>query len=876
MRWISSLFGRRRIFEDLSEEIQQHLEEKTEALVAAGLTRSEATQEARRRFGNVSRIEERGRLAWMWPRLEQTITDIRFALRRLQRSPGFALTAVVTLALGIGANVFVLSLLNSLILKPGAEFASQGIVQISHKDTGGDFSSYRDFEDIRDQDPSFRGVMAYRNLRAGLRIGASPIRSWGYAVSGNYFDVLGVTPVLGHMFHGSDDRGRGSAPYMVISEDLWRRQFGADRKVIGHVVQLNGQSFSIVAVAPRGFRGTDVFFWPDYWIPVMNTQGVTGWDDLCCRDHLGFSVLGRLKPGVTVAQATASLGALARRMANADSKDKGLTLRARLPGAAGDSHDPMRRTLWALELLAGLVLLAACANLASIFTVRANDRTAELAVRLAIGSGRWTLAWQLLTESVLLSFAGGIIASAFAALLLRAVSSWQPFGEYPTRLLASPDVRVYSLAVLISVASGVLFGLLPVRLVWRTDVVQALKAGYREGRTFRRVGIRDALLLLQIVVCTLLVTASLVSVRGIRRALHAPLGFTPQGITLAQGDTHMAGYTGNKALVVQKGMLVAAQTMPGMTAAALADSVPFLGGGDWFIYRDGTTEFVPAHMAFDTATFAISPEYLQVAGTPLLAGRNFTWHDEARSPLVAIVNETFAQKLFGSGSAVGQHFSMWQGARYEVVGVVADGRYEALTEAPRPMMLVPFAQGVGGTPSTNVTVLVRSRLPQNQTVAALQQRLANKDPEVPLSLSAWDDAVDLSLTPVRAASAVLGVMGGLAAVLAGTGIFGMAAYAVSTRRKEQGIRMALGAQRVQVAAALLKRPVALLLCGSVAGVGVGLLLSGLMAHLIAFATPHDPFILLGVLVTMTLLGVAATWVPARRALAIHPAGLLRE
>ena len=876
MRWISSLFARRRIFSDLSDEIQQHLEEQTEALMATGLPRNEAMREARRRFGDVTRIEERGRMVWLWPELEQAVMDVRFAVRRLRRSPGFALTAIITLALGIGANIFVLSLLNSLILKPGSDFASQGIVQVSHRDTGGDSHSYRDFEDIRDQSASFRGVLAFRTLRAGLKIGSSPIRSWGYAVSGNYFDVLGAKPILGHTFHGSDDRGQGSAPYMVISEDLWRRQFGADRSAIGRVVQLNGQPFSIVAVAPRSFRGTDVFFWPDYWIPVMNTKAVTGWDDLCCRDHIGFTVLARLKPGVTAAQATASLSGLAQRMAEADSKDKGLTLRARLPGAAGDSSDPMRRALWALELLAGLVLLAACANLASIFAVRATHRRAELATRLAIGSGRWTIVWQLLTESVLLSFAGGTVGSVFAAVLLRAVSRWQPFGEFPTRLLVTPDLRVYLLAIALSIASGVLFGLLPARLAWRTDVVQALKSGYREERKLRRFSLRDALLLLQIVVCTLLVTTALVSVRGIQRALHAPLGFTPEGITLAQGDLHMAGYSGDEALTVQKEMLDAAQAMPGVTAAALADSLPFLGGGGWFIYRDDTREFVPAHRAFDATTFAVSPGYLEMAGTPLLSGREFTWHDDRKSPLVAIVNETFAQRMFGSTPAVGQRFAMWQTARYEIVGVVADGRYETLSEDPRPMMLVPFAQGVGGTTFTDTTVLVRSRLPQNQTVAGLQQRLANTEPGVPLTLSAWDDAVDLSLTPVRAASAVLDVMGLLAAMLAVTGVFGMAASAVATRRREQGIRMALGAQRMQVAAAVLKRPVVLLLCGSVAGMSVGMALSRIMAPLIAFATPHDPTVVLGVSLTMTLLGVAATWIPARHALAINPARLLRE
>ncbi len=876
MPWLRDLIARRRNFQDLSEEIQQHLQEQAEALMSRGMSRDQAERTARRSFGNVTRIEESGREAWTWPRLEQLFTDLRFAMRRLRRSPGFTLTAVITLALGIGANVFVFSLLNGLILRPLAVPEPANLFQVSRGKNGGDSQSYRDYLDFRDHDASFRGMLAYKTLRAGLDVGKSPVRSWGYAVSGNYFDVLGVQPALGHFFHAKDDRGLGSAPYMVLSDDLWRRQFGSDPRVIGQTVQLNHQPFNIIAVAPRDFRGTDVFFWPDYWIPVMNTEPVTGWDDLCCRDHLGFTILGRLKSGATASQATQSLNALALQMAKADPKDDGLTLRVRLPGAAGDSDDPMRKALAGLMLLSALVLLAACANLASIFAAQASDRSSELATRLAIGSGRWTIVRQLLTEALLVSTLGGVLGSAFARVLLGALSHWQPFGEYPTRLLVTPDARVYLIAFGLSLVSGIVFGLMPARQVWRTDVVQAIKSGYVLSESFRRFTFRDLLLVIQIVVCTLLVTASLVSVLGMARALHVPLGFDPAGVTLAQADLRMAGYTSKDALPAQKRLLDAAQAIPGVTAAAVSDSVPFRSGGDWFVYRWGTTEFLPSHMAFAATTFAVSPGYLRASGTELLAGRDFTWHDDSKSPKVAIVNQTFARMLYGDKPAIGQRFALWATAKYEIVGVVADGRYNALDEEPQPTMLLGLAQGMDGGIATSSTILVRSRLPQNQIASALAHRLADLEPSLPLTVLSWDDAVDLSLTPSRAIATVLGIMGLLAAMLAVTGIFGMASYAVSKRRKEQGIRIAMGAQRAQVLVAMLRRPVLLLLYGSAAGIVAGLLTSHLMAHLIAFATPRDPFVLLGVLLTMTALGAVATWIPARRALAVDPSRLLRE
>jgi predicted permease len=586
--------------------------------------------------------------------------------------------------------------------------------------------------------------------------------------------------------------------------------------------------------------------------------------------------MGRLKPGVTPAQATDSLSALAKQMGKEDKKDDGLTANVIPAGPGGDKNDPVRKALLGIMLLALLVLVAACVNLASIFAARAADRSAELAIRIAIGSNRWHILRQLLVEAILISIAGGVVGVAVARSLLGALSHWQPFGDFPTHFLIAPDARVYLVAMALSLLSGLLFGLLPARQVWKTDVVQAIKTGGAQSESFRRFALRDLLLLVQIAVCTLLVTASLVAARGMQRALRVPLGFQPQGVMLAQADLRMAGYTGQQAVAVQKQLLEAARTIPGVTAAAIADAVPFQGGGGWFVYPDGTKEFIPVHRLFAAPTFLISPGYLEASETRLMAGRGFTWHDDTTSPYVAIVNETFARRLFGGDSAIGKHFILWEKVRCEVVGVVEDGKYSFVAEKTQPAMFFPLSQGVGGHLPTRAMVIVRSRMAPDQITPALREALIAVEPNVPFSFSSWEDTVDLTMVPARAATVLLSIMGLLAAMLAVTGVFGMASYSVSKRLKEQGIRIALGAQHLQVMRSTLGRPVLLLLIGSGLGLVMGILTSRLMAQLVAYATPHDPLILAGVLLTMLLLGLLATLIPARRTVAIDPAQLLRE
>jgi predicted permease len=870
MHWLRSLFHRRQIYSDLSEEIQQHLAEKVEALMAGGMSRKDAEFAARREFGNIARIEESGHQPWMWPRAESILADIKFAFRKLRHSPGFALTAILTLAFGIGANVVTFSVLNGILLRPLDVPHPENLPQI------GENESYPDYRDYQERNQSFSAMLAYKVLSVGMGIDKSVSSSWGNAASGNYFDVLGLQPALGRFFHASDEHGLGSAPYIVLSYDFWKRRFAASPHVLDKIITLNQHPFTVIGVAPENFHGTDYFFWPDYWIPAVNAQQVTGWDDFDWRAHRDFTLLGRLKPGITQQQATQNMGAIARVMAKQYPDDEGLTLTVHKPGPAANHHDPTKSVLLGVTLLAVLVLLAACANLAGIFAARAADRSRELAIRLAIGSSRWAVARQLLTEAILVSFIGGIVGTCFARLLLDALSHWSP-GDLPTHFLIAPDMRVYLVATVLSIASGILFALLPTRQVWSTDVVQAIKSSYVSAGSFRRFAMRDALLLIQVAVCTLLVTSALVAVHSMVRSLHAPLGIAPRNVTLAQVDLQVAGVPDAQSRIVQKRLLDTASAIPGVTATATSDRVPFLGGWYWAVYPWDTKQLVPSHAAFNTNSYMVSPGYFQVAGTHLLSGRDITLDDKLGSPTVAIVNETFARRLFGTTHAVGKRFKLFDPVRLEIIGVVEDGKYQDPGEDPQPAIFLAYAQGIGPyITSSPITVLVRSPLPQDQMTRALHSALSQVVATAPIAVLSWSDAIDRSMMPARTAAVVLGIMGLMAALLAVTGIFGMASYSVSKRMREQGIRMALGAQHFQVLRSTLSRPILILLSGCGIGLVGGLLTTRVLARLISFPSTRDPLVLSAVFLTMLLLGIIATWIPARRALSIDPARLLRD
>jgi predicted permease len=874
---VSRLFQRSQVNAEMEEELRSHIQHRADDLENSGMSRREAERRARIEFGGREKYKEEIHEAMGGNFFETLWQDVRVSVRTLLKTPNFTVVAVLTLALGIGANAVVFAVMNALILRPLNLPGSQSLYMIErgqgHED-GIPMQSYPDYRDLRDRNQSLDGVVAYDMQPAALDTGGNPSRVWLNEASGNYFDVLGIQPYLGRFFHSSDEHGRNSAPYIVLSYGYWQSHFNGDTSVPGRIVQLNKHPFTILGVAPPGFRGIELYFNPNFWTPLANTEQVSG-NNLEERADRSIWLVGRLKPGVTPTQATADLNSIAASLAKAYPKEDGpATFSLVRPGLLGNMLGrPVRAFLAGMMLLAGLILLAACANLGSLFAARATDRSKETALRLALGSSRRRVLRQMLTEALLVSMAGGVAGVLASVVLLRWLSAWQPLTDMPMNVPVSPDVKVYVVALLLALVSGFLFGIVPVRQVLKANPYQVVKAG-SSGTAGRRFTARDGLLVVQIALCAVLVTASLVAVRGMVRSLHSNFGFRPQGVVIANTDLDMAGYSGDRVPAMQRRMQDALEKVPGVTAVGLIDRLPLsMEWSDQGIFKEESTDLSVSHEAMEAVVQGISPGYLRAAGTTLLAGRDFTWHDDEKAPLVALVNPEFARRLFGSESAaVGRYFKKMDGSRIEIVGIVEDGKYKTITETPDPAVFRPILQA----PSSSTWLVIRSRRNPQEVAAAVRGALQNLDEAMPLIIKTWDGQLDSALFASRVATVSLGVLGGLGAMLAVTGIFGMASYSVSKRLRELGIRIALGAQPKEVLRSALGRVFRLLAAGSAVGLLLGLAATKVLSLIVYQATPRDPVVLFGVVVTMLLLGLLAAWIPAQRALAADPLMLLRE
>ena len=864
---------RRRGDDRLREEMESHIAFQTEENIRRGMSSAEARRDARLKFGAADALRESYHSEEGLPFVESVLLDVRYAFRVLRKTPAFTIVAVLTLMLGIGANIVVFGMLNAVLMHPLDVRDPQSLYQIRHQQwMMGRLltTSYPAFEDYQQRNTTFSGMVGINGYsHAQLSWRNKVISVSGDEVTGNYFDLLGVQPATGRFFHTADEHGPNSAPYVVLSDALWRSEFQANPGIVGMTIELDHRPFTVVGVASARFHGTERFVFPDYWIPIVNEGG--GSDYLHNRAAVALTVIGRLKPGVTPRQATDNLNAITAELAKEyPETDDGQPLRLIHPGLMGDEGDVIRGFFYGVTVLAMLVLMAACANLASLFAARAADRSRELALRVALGASRQRLVRQLFTEAMLLSLMGGAAGFGIASLLLGVLNRSQLFVS--NHLEVSVDARVFLAGMAFTLASALLFGIVPARQAWQSTPMQMMKSGSVDSIRLRGFALRDLLLGLQIVICTLLVTASLVAVRGMVRALHVPIGFQPQGALLADMDLSQTGQTDDATLEKQKAIIEAARSIPGATAAGAVSRTPFTGGLHGTpIFRPGTTEFKLNNSVLAPYVFEMSPGYLETAGTRLLAGRDVSWQDTAKTPYVAIVNETFARKMWGEAPAIGQHFVL-QGNLTEVVGVAEDGKYHDLTESPQPVVYLPLSQN----DESGAVFVVRSRRAPSEMAAALERTLSGIEPNVPITVQSWSDALQDELFPARAAAVALGVMGLFAAMLAVTGIFGMAAYSVSRRMKELAIRVALGARKTQVIGAAVGRSIVVLSVGSVLGLLAGILARPLLGQIVYEANPRDPVVVGGVVLTMALLGVAASALPARRALAVDPSQLMRE
>ena len=802
------------------------------------------------------------------------LVDLKIAYRRLLKSPGFAITAILTLALGIGANAVVFSVLNALVLHTLNVPDAKSFYSIEERDQS--LNPYADYADVRDRNRSFDGVLAFNFAAAGLATGGDPSQIWLYETSTNYFDTLGIQPYLGRFFHRSDEHGPNSSPYIVLSYAYWRDHFAADPAVVGRTVQLNKHPFTVLGVARPEFRGTERFFSPALWVPLMQQEQIEGLNDLNQRTARSLWLVGRLKPGVTAAQASTDLQSIATFLTRTYPKDDdALNFSLARPGLLGNLLGrPVRAFVAGLMLLAGLILLAACANLGSLFAARAADRSREFALRLALGSTRRHILRQLLSEAILVALIGGVVGIAGSVVLLRGLTAWQPISTFPINLPVHPDALTYTVALLLAVGSGLLFGLVPVRQVLNADPWQVVKTGSTAATAGRWFGTRDVLLVVQIALCAVLVTSSLVAVRGLVRSLHSTFGFQPQNAFVVSTDLNMAGYHGDQVPVMQRRMLDEVANIPGVTSAGVINFLPLsLGWEENSVFANTTTDLRESNKVAESVTYSVSPSYFQAAGTTLLAGRTINWRDDKNAPKVAMVNREFARKVFGSiTGAVGGSFKAPDGQRFEVVGVVENGKYETLTEDAWPAYFKPILQ----SPATATWLVVRSNGDSPQLPADLHKTLRGLDPGLPLTIMTWQKQLDSALFAARMATISLGVLGILGAMLAVTGIFGMASYSVSNRLRELGIRVALGARRQEVLQAALGRTFRLLASGAVAGLLLGMAATRVLSYIVYQASPRDPAVLAGVVFTMLLLGLLAAYAPARRALTIDPVILLRD
>ncbi len=874
--FLRNLFLSRRVEADLDQEVHAHLEMLIAENIRAGMQPREAQRAARIELGGVEQVKEQVRDSRTGAFLDSLLQDLRFALRQLHRSPGFALTAVLILALGIAANVIVFGVLQALVLRQLDVPHADRVMTLQPKD-GGPFVSNPEMRDVRDDNTMFSAIAAYEFQDFGLEANGVTRPVWGCAVSGQYFEVVGIKPFLGRLLERADDDHPGASEAAVISWSAWQSDFGADPNVVGTAVRINKHPYTIVGVTPEGFHGTEKIAQLDIFVPTANEASLDGFSWLESRSYRNLFSVVRMKDGVTMPQVQAELNTITARIARQYPKEEeGLALKLARPGLIGDFiGGPARGFLAGVMGLAGIVLLAACANLGSLFAARTADRTREIAIRMAIGSSRWRILRQLLVEAFVISILGGACASGLAWMALTGLASWHPPTRYPLKfLVVSPQPSLILMAFLISVLAAVLFGAMPLRQIFKTDPNDAIKSGGILSPAGRRWALRDVLLAAQIALCCVTVTAAFVSLRGLGKALTMDLGFNPKNALLTQFDLSQAAYTGDAADHFQRQLLERTSQIPGVEIAGYANTTPLSGDTSVAaVFSQQSADFRPSSKAFDMYFFDVSPGYLAASGTPLLAGRDVSFTDTAKTPPVAIVNQEFARRLFHSEHAVGRYFKNGDGVSIQIAGIVADGKYFTFSEDPEAAAFFPISQKA----NTSTALIVRTRRDTADMVAAIREVLRDLDRAVPIrDLGPWNNQLALTFFPIQVATVALGIFGAFGLLLSIAGTFGLASYTVSKRLRELSIRVALGAQAKQILSAALGRMLILLASGSVVGLLLGVAASRLLSAIVYQATAQDPLVLAAVALTLLLTGSLSVAGPVRRVLHANPATLLRE
>jgi predicted permease len=816
--------------------------------------------------------------------MKNLLLDLRLAVRQLRRSPGFVFSAVLILALGIAANVIVFGVLQGLILQPLNVPHPERIKQLGRTNQPYPMFGFPEVRDIRDNNTVFSAVGACTIWSFGLETNGVSRPIVGYEVSGQYFEVAAIKPFLGRLLERTDDDHPGASDAVVLSWPAWNSYFGADPNVVGKKVRLNKHPYTIVGVTPQGFYGTEKFLQPDLFVPMANEASLEGVNWLEERQDWRCSLVVRIKDGVTMPEVQAQLKAIADRMKEQNPKDEeGLGLKLVNPGFMGELlGSPLRGFLFGVLGLAGIVLLAACANLGGLFAARTVDRTREIAIRMSMGSSRWRVVRQVFVEAFLISILGGICACGLSWIALTGLANWNPPGEFPLRLVVLPQPSLIVVALLISMLAALLFGLMPLRQVFNTDPNEALKSGGNQSSPGGRWSFRDVLLAAQIALCCLILTAAFVSLRGLDRALTMDVGFNPKNAVRTTFDLGNAGYFANDSDHFQRQLLEKVSRLPGVEAAGYTNRTPlslWLSATD--VFSENTSDLRPSNVAFNGYYYSVSPGYFAASGITLLAGREVGFTDTAKGSHVAVVNREFARELFHSDrpdDAVGRYFKNEGSGLVQIVGVVVNQKYLTLSEDPKPCMYFPISQ----RPDTSTVLVVRTGADATGAVgdemaATIRKLIHELDPAIPIRESgAWTNQLGLAIFPAQTATIALSLFGGFGLLLSIAGTFGLASYTVSKRLRELSIRVALGAQAKQVISAALGRMLVLLGCGSVAGLLLGVTASQILSAIVYQASAQDPFVLGAVALTILLTGGLSVTGPVRKALNADPALLLRE
>ncbi len=804
--------------------------------------------------------------------------NLALAFRRLRSSPGFTAAALLTLALGIGANTTIFSLVNAVVFRPfGVQNQSELIFFNHHTSKGeGPMISYPDYKDYRARNTVLSDLAMFNFEAMNIsRSGAQNTRLWGFSVSGNYFDMLGVQPVRGRLLHPADDVTRGGHPLAVVAYSCWQTNFGGDPNVIGKRLKINGLDYTIVGVTPQAFIGTEVIFTPQVFVPLAMSEqiGQNKW-----MDDRGATVgwaIGRLKPGVSMQSAQAAINNIAAELAREyPKKDAGVSMVLSPPGMGGTYLRPGIIGFSIVSMVvAGLVLLIACVNLAGLLLARASDRRKEIAIRLALGASQGQILRQLFTESLLLSMGGGLAGILLAGWLTDLVNVWRP----PIDTLIIPrvaiDTRVLLFATAVSLLSAFLFGLIPALQSTRIGLAGAIKND-APSEKFRRLNARDLLVAVQVALSVVLLIGSILVVRSLRHALSLNLGFQPEHAAVLSLDLAGQGYDEQRSREFQRLLLEKVRAMPGIQAAGMSSGLPLaptnqLGDS---IYLEGKPEPRPGEVP-GANLYAITPGYLQAMHTPLIAGRDLDQRDGKDAPAAALVNETFVRRLLAGENPIGKRFRhSATGNWIQIAGVVADGKYSSLSESPQIAIFEPIQQRWHQAQ----TLIARSSTAGTGTIRLMRRAVLELDP----SLTVFDDgsltgALRLMLFPAKLAAVVLGSFGALAVILAATGVYGIMAYAVSRRIREIGIRMALGAAPRQVARAVLTRTAKLLAVGIAIGFAMAFAAGNFFSQILYGISAHDPFTYVSAAALMAVVAFVACWAPARRAIHIDPLTALR-